>query len=367
MTVLLVVFTLLLAFANGANDNLKGVATLYGCGGVSYRHAVWLGTLSVAAGSLLSVFVAGALVEAFTAKGLVPDALLDVSFLTAVAAGAAATVLLATRIGMPISTTHALLGALAGAGFVVAGSELDGMALGKGFALPLLLSPWMAVALAAAGVGAGRRVDRTLGPDPAACVCVTREASSLATPEGVAFRSDAPVLHVEVGTARSCPAHADVALSRPQLDRAIDIGHFASASLVGFARGLNDTPKILGLLVGAAVASPAAGALGIAVAMAIGGLVAARRVTDTMSRRLTRMTPGEGLAGNLATSLLVVGASRFGVPVSTTHVSTGGIFGIGLTNGELRRRAAGQVLMAWVTTLPVAAALAAGAMLLLKA
>ncbi len=365
MTVLLVVCTLLLAFANGANDNIKGVATLYGCGGISYRRAIWLGTLSVVAGSLLSVFVAGALVKAFTAKGLVPDALLDVSFLTAVAAGAAATVLLATRIGMPISTTHALLGALAGAGFVVAGSDLDGAALAKGFALPLLLSPLMAVVLAASGVWSGRRVDRALGPDPSACVCLTREAGALATPEGVALRSEAPSLRVEVGTADTCPVHADIALERPHLDRAIDVGHFASATLVGFARGLNDTPKILGLLVGAAVVAPVTGALAIAVAMAVGGLVAARRVTHTMSRRLTRMTPGEGLAGNLATSLLVVGASRFGVPVSTTHVSTGGIFGIGLTNGELRQRAAGQVLLAWLTTLPTAAALAGGAMAVL--
>jgi PiT family inorganic phosphate transporter len=205
-------------------------------------------------------------------------------------------------------------------------------------------------------------VDRKLGPEPSACVCVIVEPGALATPDGLALRANASMLSVEVGTTETCPVHADVALSRPQLDRAIDVGHFASASLVGFARGLNDTPKILGLLVGAAVVAPVTGALAITVAMSVGGLVAAQRVTHTMSRRLTRMSPGEGLAGNLATSLLVVGASRLGVPVSTTHVSTGGIFGIGLTNGELRKRAAGQVLLAWVTTLPVAAALAAGAM-----
>jgi PiT family inorganic phosphate transporter len=290
MAALLLGCTLLLAFANGANDNLKGVATLHGCGGVDYRRALWLGTLSVAAGSLLSVFVAGALVEAFTAKGLVPDALLDVRFLTAVAAAAAAT-----------------------------------------------------------------------------CLCLHREAApALAPAEGAAWLSgSASTLRVQTGTADSCPVHADVALSRPQLERAVDVGHFASATLVGFARGLNDTPKILGLLVGAAVVAPVTGALWIAAAMALGGLVAARRVTHTLARKITPMTPGEGLAGNLATSLLVVGASRFGVPVSTTHVSTGGIFGIGLSNGELRRGAAAQVLAAWVTTLPVAAGLAAGAMALL--
>jgi PiT family inorganic phosphate transporter len=369
LNTLLFGFTLLLAFANGANDNSKGVATLYGCGGIGYRRALWLGTLSVAAGSLLSVFVAGELVRAFSAKGLVPDGLLDVRFLTAVAAGAAATVLIATRIGMPISTTHALLGALAGAGVVVAGDALDAATLAKGFALPLLLSPLMAVALAAAGVWSGRRIDGKLGPGPAACICVSARGAPvvLATAGGVAVRANATAsgLQVEIGTAATCPVHADVALSRRQLDRAVETGHRMSATLVGFARGLNDTPKILGLLVGAAVVAPVTGALWIAAAMALGGLVAARRVTHTMAQRLTRMTPGEGLAGNLATSLLVVGASRIGVPVSTTHVSTGGIFGIGLTNGELRKRAAAQVLLAWMTTLPLAAALAAGAMLLL--
>jgi PiT family inorganic phosphate transporter len=268
---------------------------------------------------------------------------------------------------MPISTTHALLGAIAGAGLVVAGRELDFATLARGFALPLLASPLVAVALAGAGVGSGRRLDRWLGPDPAACLCLHREAApALATADGVAWRSgSASTLRVQTGTADDCPVHADVALSRPQLERAVDVGHFASATLVGFARGLNDTPKILGLLVGAAVVAPVTGALWIAAAMALGGLVAARRVTHTLARKITPMTPGEGLAGNLATSLLVVGASRFGVPVSTTHVSTGGIFGIGLSNGELRRGAAAQVLAAWVTTLPVAAGLAAGAMALL--
>ena len=96
--------------------------------------------------------------------------------------------------------------------------------------------------------------------------------------------------------------------------------------------------------------------------MALGGWLAARRVADTLARKITPMTPAEGLAGNLATSLLVVGASRLGLPVSTTHVSTGGIFGIGAASGRLRRRMASEVVMAWVVTLPVAAALAAGLM-----
>ena len=72
------------------------------------------------------------------------------------------------------------------------------------------------------------------------------------------------------------------------------------------------------------------------------------------------MTPGQGVVGNLATSILVIGASRLGLPVSTTHVSTGGIFGIGIDSGRLRWRATGQILTAWLVTLPLAATLGAG-------
>ena len=361
MQELLLASALALAFVNGANDNIKGAATLYGCRRLGFRAALWLGTLSVALGALLSVVLAGALVKAFTAKGLVPDALLDTRYLTAVALGATATVGAATRIGMPISTTHAILGGLAGAGWVVAGSQLDALALLRGFALPLLLSPLLAVALAAAAIALGRRADRSVGPEPDACLCVSVAGAVEPARGAVALRGTA-TLEVERGSTESCPVHG-LRLERRQLDRGVDAAHLCSASLVGFARGVNDTPKILGLLVGGTAIAPVSGALAIALAMAVGGWVAARRVADTLGRRLTPMSPGEGLAGNLATSLLVVGASRLGVPVSTTHVSTGGIFGIGLTNGELRLQAARRVLAAWVTTVPVAAALSAVAML----
>ena len=113
------------------------------------------------------------MVKAFSAKGLVPDSLLDPRYLTAVALGATATVGAATRIGMPISTTHAILGGLAGAGWIVAGRELDAMALLRGFALPLLLSPLLAVGLAAGAILLGRRADREVGPESDACLCVS--------------------------------------------------------------------------------------------------------------------------------------------------------------------------------------------------
>jgi PiT family inorganic phosphate transporter len=104
------------------------------------------------------------------------------------------------------------------------------------------------------------------------------------------------------------------------------------------------------------------GTIAVALMMAIGGLLAARRVAETLSNKITPITPSQGLVGNLATSALVVGASRFGLPVSTTHVSTGAIFGIGGGEGRLDRRTVGEILAAWIVTLPLAAGIAAALM-----
>ncbi len=355
---------LLLAFVNGANDNMKGVATLYGSGSLSYRRALTLATVTTALGSLMSVVLATSLVRAFSAKGLLPPELLTPAVLAAIALGAAAAVLIATRAGLPISTTHALLGAIAGTGLAVGGAALDLGRLAALFALPLLASPLLAVALAWSGVRAGREAGRQLGIRRESCVCVGGEwvpadiAGSAAV--GTLARTGLPTLGVSVGASPQCRDRYAGQVAGIEVESAVNVGHLLSASAVSFARGLNDTPKILGLLVGAAVLTPTTGAIAIAVAMGLGGVVAARRVADTMARRLVVMTPGEGLAGNLATSILVIAASRFGLPVSTTHVSTGGIFGIGIANGALRRGVALGVLSAWVTTLPLAAALAAG-------
>jgi PiT family inorganic phosphate transporter len=93
--------------------------------------------------------------------------------------------------------------------------------------------------------------------------------------------------------------------------------------------------------------------------MAAGGLLQARKVATTMSERITAMNHGQGFTASLVTAALVIGASRLGLPVSTTHVSCGALFGIGTVTGEARWRAIAGILLAWVTTLPAAAALGA--------
>ena len=345
-----------LAFVNGANDNIKGVATLYGSALLGYRSSLALATVSQLVGSVGSVFVAGALMRSFSGKGLVPPELLSTEMLASVALGAALTVALATRIGLPISTTHAIVGALVGAGAVTAGDALNLGALGSAFLLPLALGPLLAVGLAWTLAHFGAAAASSLSLSRGDCVCLEQDVAL--HPDGSATMAST-ALRLEVAEASECVAHGETHVLGVEVNGALRAGHILSATTVGVARGLNDTPKILGLMVGSAAIEPTLGALVLGVAMALGGIVSAHRVAETLAHRVTPMHDGQGFAANLATSVLVAGATRFGLPVSTTHVSTGGIFGIGASSGTLHRRATGEILGAWLATLPVAGALGA--------
>ncbi|MBI1976531.1 MAG: inorganic phosphate transporter, partial [Candidatus Omnitrophica bacterium] len=146
---LILAATFLIAYANGANDNFKGVATLFGSSTADYRKALNWATVTTFAGSITAFFLSQKLIHSFSGKGLVPDAVIaEPAFLLAVILGAGLTVLFASKTGMPISTTHSLVGALAGAALIATGTE-GGLhfweAIGKKFAVPLLISPLMAI------------------------------------------------------------------------------------------------------------------------------------------------------------------------------------------------------------------------------
>jgi len=137
--------------------------------------------------------------------------------------------------------------------------------------------------------------------------------------------------------------------------------HYASAGAVSFARAVNDTPKIAVLLLATgALGAPLWVLLMVTVAMAAGGLLNSRKVAETMSKHITTLNSGQGLTANLTTAGLVLVASRFGLPVSTTHVSCGSIFGIGLVNGKRDWKTIGKIGVTWLTTLPMGMAIGAG-------
>src|SRR5712664_847867 len=172
MIALLFLATCFLAYANGANDNFKGVASLFGSRTCGYRAAITWATITTVAGSVAAIFLAQSLLKRFSGKGLVPDTLTtQPEFLLAVALGAGATVILATWLGFPISTTHGLTGALVGAGIVTGISQVNVSALGKNFVTPLLLSPIIAVLAGATLYGILRALRLWFGVGKEMCVC----------------------------------------------------------------------------------------------------------------------------------------------------------------------------------------------------
>lgn len=100
--------------------------------------------------------------------------------------------------------------------------------------------------------------------------------------------------------------------------------------------------------------------------MAVGGILGARKVAETVSYKITYMNHGQGFTANFVTAVVVIFASGWGMPVSTTHVSCGALFGIGLVNGKARWHVIGSILGAWILTLPVAAALSAASFVVLS-
>ena len=363
MALVVVVFIgVLLAYANGSNDNFKGVATLFGSGTSTYRQSITWATITTALGSVTALVLAGGLLAAFSGKGLVPlDVVNDPSFGTAVALAAGLTVLLAARIGFPISTTHALIGALVGAGLLASPTGINTGKLASTFLLPLLVSPFLAVALAAVVYLPMRRMRRSFGLTQETCVCVEGEVVDVVP----GFHGDAqavksvPFPGIVTGSSETCRLQYGGQVMGVRAGTVLDTAHYFSAGAVSFARGLNDTPKIAALLLVGSLVNPTFAIIGVALAMALGGLLGARKVAETMSHKVTDMNPGQGFSANIVTSLLVIVASKCGVPISTTHVSCGSLFGIGSVTGQAHWKSIATILLAWGITLPLAGLLGA--------
>ncbi len=351
-----------LAWSNGANDNFKGVATLYGSGAASYATALKWATAATLLGSIVSVALAHTLLQRFSGKGLIPEELITPAFLGAVAASSAATVMIATLAGMPTSTTHALTGSLVGAALTAGWSNISGSVLMTKFAQPLLLSPVLAIVLTAAIYSVLSWIRKRTGVEQRTSICIGNSALQPVsiTNDGAAMLASGPEgLSLEIGDADRCVQRYAGRCVGVDSQTAVNSMHYLSAAAVCFARAVNDTPKIAALLLtslalgGPALMGDNLGLLMVALAMAAGGWLHARKVAHTMSKRITDLNPGQGLTASLMTAVLVLGASRLGVPVSTTHVSCGSIFGIGLVNKTRNWSTISSILATWVTTLPV--------------
>ncbi len=330
-TVVFFMGVLLLSLANGANDNFKGMATLWGGGILSYRKALILANIATLAGGCAAFVLGAGLLSTFSGKGIVAtEVLQSPQFVASFAIGAALTVICATWFKYPISTTHSILGSLAGAAFALPlANPLYGVLVQNAF-LPLLLSPLIAVGL-------------TYVLWQVRCLVVGRFATATSG-EGGAVQT--------IGTSNGVSNDNGAPSEGNFFERS---GHIASGFTVCFARGVNDTPKIASIwLLGSTFdLSTFSIFVAIAVLMVIGSLMFSFNVAKVMSKEITGMSESQGFVGNFVTALLVLFASKLGLGVSTTHVSVGSLFGIGLVSGKAHWGKIQEIALAWVLTLPI--------------
>jgi inorganic phosphate transporter, PiT family len=307
--VLITLSVVFLAYCNGANDNFKGIATVWGSGLLNYKNALICASIATFFGAMVSLYFSQTLLKNFSGKGLVPDAIVySPVFVLAVALGAAFTILLATSTGFPISTTHSLVGALVGAGYCAAPGQVDLTKLVKTFFLPLILSPVLAFVLSIL------------------VYCFNKKMRNYLNKRLLQF---------------------------------LFYAHLLTAVVVCFSHGLNDTPKMAGLLNSVSFFEPKTEIFILGIMMLLGGLFFSKKVAQTISHNITKLSNGQGFSANLVTSILVILASTQGLPVSFTHISVGSLIGIGVVNKQADFSEIGKILLSWAITLPLSAFLAA--------
>ena len=251
MLIILVIATLFLAYWNGANDNFKGVATLYGSGTVSFRTAITIATIATFADSICAIFLAQGLVASFSGKGLVPESTAGgIEFLMSVGFGAALAVLLATRLGFPISTTHSLVGGLMGAGLMAIGGGVDFKMLGSTFFLPLIASPFIALLLGASVYWIFTHTRKALRVTKESCICLGEQreyvplttlaqGDTAATAMNIGLDNIAqPKLSVAMGDTSECVELYTDRVWGFNLQMLLDIAHGISAAVSVICEGL---------------------------------------------------------------------------------------------------------------------------------
>src|ERR687885_1196581 len=303
-------------FTNGFHDTANAIATSISTRAMAPRVAVAMAAALNFAGAFLSLEVAATI-----ASGIVDPGFITPSIVFAGLIGAIAWNLTTWYFGLPSSSSHALIGGVVGATFAAAGSKA---VLGSGIVekviVPALVAPVLAFTAAGIAILVTYRV-------------VGRQAPGV-------------------------------------VSRGFRIGQLASSALLSLSHGTNDAQKTMGILFLALVANGnvAAGAdvptwvvVSAATAIAAGTYVGGWRIIRTMGSRIIKMDPAQGFAAQTAGAAVILSASHVGFPLSTTHVANGGIMGAGAAKRVSAGRwgVAGNIVVAWVLTLPAAAAVGA--------
>jgi len=354
LILLLIIAVFFLAYSNGSNDNFKGVATLFGSQTCSYKTALIWATVTTLSGGLAAIFFAQKLVSNFSGKGILDDTFIRLpTFGVSIAMGAALTVYIATKIGMPISTTHALVGALTGLGLISNTNYSFLYSIATLFLVPLLFGPFLASILSFViyKVFNYLRLQSNITKDY--CICVNEKEQEFLHTQA----------HELTLVTKNNPVLSTCNISEQYSGKLLGITaqtiiktlHFFSAGLVSFARGLNDTPKIAAILLVTTSIDMIFSLVAVALTMSIGGIISAKKVGFNMSKNITNLNEGQGFTANIVTGILTTTAGVFGLPVSTTHASVGAIFGIGFANKQSNISTTYKIVSSWLITLPMAA------------
>ncbi|MGV9250181.1 anion permease [Streptomyces sp. NPDC003697] len=315
---IVVVTALAFDFTNGFHDTANAMATTISTGALKPKVAVAMSAALNLVGAFLSVEVANTI-----SKGLVDETGIRPEVIFAALVGAILWNLLTWLVGLPSSSSHALMGGLIGATVASAGFT---------------------------AVHGGVLVTKVLLPAVAAPV-VAGVAAMVATRLSYAAGSKAGGRAAEKG------------------HRA---GQIASAGLVSLAHGTNDAQKTMGiitlaLVTGGAVAPgsnpPTWVILSAGLAIALGTYIGGWRIIRTMGKGLTDLEPQQGFAAQTSAATAILASSHLGFSLSTTHVVSGSVMGAGLgrKGGVVRWSTATRMLAAWALTLPAAALVGAGA------
>lgn len=352
--VIAVILLAFLSFANGANDVSKAIATLAGAKVTSMQKAVMWGTLWTLAGSMSGIYWGAAIIKNITQNIYTVQP--DFSFAMAFSIGLAPAlwVILATWKKWPVSTTHAVVGGLLGSGVVALGtSGIAWSSTLSNIALPLLISPLLAIGLA-----------YTFSPllQKAAVKLERVRVCISPVPKLVLLRAGNNSGTAELQDCVVCDCDSVEASTTANFGVSVDHMHWLTSGMLSFSRGLNDTPKLIAVILpfllagGMTKESMSWMFLVSAIAMAAGGLLVGSRITEVLGFKVTELDHTQGFSANAISTFLVLFASKLGLPVSTTHVSACSIMGLGIADGRgINKNTVFSMLFAWAVTVPVTA------------
>jgi PiT family inorganic phosphate transporter len=311
--VLVVIITaLVFDFTNGFHDTANAMATSIATGALKPKVAVAISGVLNLVGAFLSVAVAETI-----SSGLVDEMKITPAVIFGGLIGAIVWNLLTWLLGLPSSSSHALFGGLIGATWVVAGAGAVhfGTVVSK-VLVPAVLAPIIAGVIAFVGTYLAYRI-----------------------------------------TSRA---------ERDKVTSGFKVGQVVSASMVSLAHGTNDAQKTMGVITLTLVVAgtlPSGSAppfwviLTAGLAIALGTYLGGWRIIRTLGKRITEIEPPQGFVAETSSTAVILVSSHLGFPLSTTQVVSGAIFGAGAGRrlSEVRWGLAGQMVVAWLLTLPAAA------------